>query len=74
MVSIYGIAVLCIVNPELFVFHFISLFVMADEKILALAGASGKIRILSWENEKELVKFSADGASNLSFLTFVGKH
>ncbi|XP_057514441.1 uncharacterized protein LOC130796154 isoform X3 [Actinidia eriantha] len=32
-----------------------------DEKILALASGSGKTRILSWENEKELVKFSADG-------------
>ena len=71
MVSIYGIAVLCIVNPE-FVFHLISLFVTADEKILAFA--SGKIRIFSWENEKELLKFSADGASNLGFLTFVGQH
>ncbi|PSS17879.1 WD repeat-containing protein [Actinidia chinensis var. chinensis] len=30
-----------------------------DEKILAFA--SGKIRIFSWENEKELLKFSADG-------------
>ena len=74
MVSIYGIAVLRIVNPELFVFHFISLFVTADEKILALASGSGKTRILSWENVKELVKFSADGASNLSFLTFVGQN
>lgn len=36
-------------------------FCVADEQLLAIA--SGKIRIFRWESGKELLKFSADGAS-----------
>lgn len=36
-------------------------FYVADEQLLAIA--SGKIRIFRWESGKELLKFSADGAS-----------
>lgn len=34
---------------------------VADEQLLAIV--SGKIRIFRWESGKELLKFSADGAS-----------
>lgn len=37
------------------------IFFLADEQLLAIA--SGKIRIFRWESGKELLKFSADGAS-----------